>query len=144
MSNESLFMGTKMSDVKPTLNEQEKAVCLAVYNILDGFTDLQKTITAQSIKSFLLVCLDEGNGSTEYAERLGVNASIMTRYLLDWSERNRAREEGFNFIQQNRDTFDLRRQQAILKPPGKTMVHKMVRNIAAACRVLATASPGKP
>lgn len=125
-------MGTKMADVTPTLTEEEREFCLAAYNFLDAFTDLQPTMTAQTIKAFLLVCIDEGKGSTDYAARLGVSPSIMTRYLLDWGERNRAREEGFGFIRQTRDTFDLRRQQALLTPPGRTMVHKLIRSVRTA------------
>jgi DNA-binding MarR family transcriptional regulator len=44
--------------------------------------------------------------------------------LLDIGDRNRAREEGFGWITQERDKFDLRRHAASVTPVGRALLNK--------------------
>jgi hypothetical protein len=55
-----------------------------------------------------------------------VSPTVMTRHLLDIGDRNRAREEGFGLVTQERDKFDLRRTHTIGTPFGKATMHKIM------------------
>jgi hypothetical protein len=48
----------------------------------------------------------------------------MTRHLLDIGDRNRAREEGFRWVTQERDTFDLRRHATRVTPSGRALLNR--------------------
>jgi DNA-binding MarR family transcriptional regulator len=80
----------------------------------------------QYVYTFLLVATDEGKGGTEYAQKVGVSPTAMTRHLLDIGDRNRALEHGFGLITQERDRHDLRRHHARVTPQGKALMNRIV------------------
>ena len=116
----------KMSEFKPTLNEEEKAYARALMSALEPFRDIRSTMPLQYVYAFLQVATEEGKGVTEYARNAGVSVTVMTRHLLDIGERNRARDDGFGLISQERDQHDLRRHHAKITPTGKALMHKIV------------------
>lgn len=125
-------LGARMSnDFKPTLNEEERAYARALLAALEPFAADRQTMPLQYVLSFLRVCSDEGEGSTEYARRTGISPTVMTRHLLDIGERNRAREEGFGWISQERDKHDLRRHAAKVSLPGRALLNKSKNAILA-------------
>lgn len=125
-------LGAKMSsDFKPTLNDEERAYARALLAALEPFVADRKTMPMQYIMSFLRVCIEEGEGSTEYARRADISPTVMTRHLLDIGERNRAREEGFGWISQERDKHDLRRHTAKVTNPGRALLNKSKNAILA-------------
>jgi DNA-binding MarR family transcriptional regulator len=113
-----------MSDFKPTLTDDERAFARALMTCLEQFTYDRQTMPLQYVISFLRVCSEEGHGSVEYAKRAGISPTVMTRHLLDIGERNRARGEGFGWITQERDKFDLRRHAASVTPVGRALLNK--------------------
>jgi DNA-binding MarR family transcriptional regulator len=115
-----------MSEFKPTLNEEERAYARALMLALEPFRALRPTMPLQYVYTFLQVATEEGKGVTEYANSAGISPTVMTRHLLDIGERNRAREEGFGLIVQERDKNDLRRHFARITPTGKALMHKIV------------------
>lgn len=115
--------------LKSTLNAEEKAFARAMLLALEAFTEDRHTMPLQYVISFLRVAADEGQGSVEYAKRAGISPTVMTRHLLDIGERNRNREEGFGWISQERDKFDLRRHAAKVTPVGRTLLHKAMNAI---------------
>jgi DNA-binding MarR family transcriptional regulator len=126
--------GATMSDFKPTLSQEEKATARALYMALQQFTALRPTMPLQYVMTYLLVAMEEGKGVTELAKIAEVPPTVMTRHLLDIGDRNRAREEGFGLISQERDRNDLRRTHAKFTPKGKALLHRMMTALKTAPR----------
>lgn len=120
-----------MSDFKPTLNDEERAFARALLSALEPFVADRQTMPIQYVMSFLRVAAEEGEGSTEYARRAGISPTVMTRHLLDIGDRNRAREEGFGWIAQERDKHDLRRHAAKVTHVGRALLNKSKNAILA-------------
>lgn len=123
------FTGTARmpSTKKPrTLSDDEVAAATAAYLALKNFTELRPTMPLQYVMTFLQVCMEEGLGTMEYAQRAEVPPTVMTRHLLDIGDRNRAREEGFGLVTQERDRNDLRRHAARITPKGKALIHRFM------------------
>lgn len=125
---------TRMSDFKPSLTSDDKAVARALYLALKPFVAARSTIPSQLILAFLQVCMDEGLGVTDYARKADVAPTVMTRYLLDLAERNRVGEEGFGWITQERDVNDLRRHHARLTPKGLALLNQVKHAIRTALK----------
>lgn len=115
------------SKFKPTLSEEERAFCRALRLALEPFRQLNPSMPLSYIVAFLEVATEEGQGVSEYAAKLGVPPSVMTRNLLDIGDRNRQREEGYGLITQERDLFDLRKHNAKVTPKGHTLTRAFIR-----------------
>lgn len=125
--------GDRMSSkFKPTLSDEERAAARALRLALQNFTALRPTMPLQYVMTFLLVAEMEGKGVQEYADINGVSQTVMTRHLLDIGERNRAREEGFGLITQERDPLDLRRHHARVTVKGKGIMHRIMQALKTA------------
>lgn len=126
-------LGVPMSsEFKPSLSVEERAAMRALYLALKEFTALRPTMPLQYVLTFLLVATEEGKGVTEYAKMNEVSPTVMTRHLLDIGDRNRAREEGFGLITQERDPIDLRRHHARITPKGKGIAHRIMQALKTA------------
>ena len=127
--------GTRMpTKFEPTLTKEEIAAARALYLALKNFTTERKTMPLQYVMTFLQVCMDEGKGVMEYAERAEVPPTVMTRHLLDIGDLNRAREQGFGLVTQERDVNDLRRHRARVTPKGKALMHRMMEALRTSVR----------
>ena len=88
----------------------------------------------QYVIAYLLVAMDEGKSVTDYADIAEVPLTVMTRHLLDIGDRNRARENGFGLVTQDRDAHDLRRRRARGTPQGKALMHEIKQALKTAPR----------
>jgi DNA-binding MarR family transcriptional regulator len=111
---------------KPTLSEEERAALRALYLALKPFRDINPSMPLSYITAYLLVGMEEGKGVAEYAAKVDISPTVMTRNLLDIGDRNRQREEGYGLITQERDLFDLRKHNAKVTPKGKAIAHHVV------------------
>lgn len=123
---------TMVSKFERTLSDEEIAAARALLIALKNFKAIRPTMPLQYVLTFLEVCVDEGKGVLEYAERAEVPPTVMTRHLLDIGDRNRAREDGFGLITQERDKLDLRRHHARLTTKGKALMHRMMQALKTA------------
>lgn len=114
--------------VRPSLSEDEIDDLRKLFLALKPFFDLEHPVLpAAYIKAALLVATDEGLTVSEYADKAGVSATVMTRNLLDIGQINRRREEGLQLVEQVRDPFDLRKHRAKLTPQGRKLMHDVLR-----------------
>jgi DNA-binding MarR family transcriptional regulator len=111
---------------KPTLSDEERAAVEALYVALKPFRDLNPSMPLSYITAMLLVGMEEGKGVAEYAAKINISPTVMTRNLLDIGDRNRQREEGYGLVTQQRDLFDLRKHNAKVTPKGKALVHEVM------------------
>ena len=115
------------NQIKPSLSEDERAQLRTLYLALKPFRDLDHPQLPMSyVTAALLIALDEGLGASEYADKLGVSVSVMTRNILDIGERNRQRGDGLGLVTQERDLLDLRKHRSRLTPRGKKLMHDIL------------------
>jgi DNA-binding MarR family transcriptional regulator len=121
---------TDMAHFRQSLNSEEKEKLQVLLQALEPFRDLRGTMPLQYVVAFLLVALEEGEGTTEYARRAGVAQSVMSRHLLDIGDRNRHMEEGFKLVTQRQDPLNLSKHQNMLTDKGRGLAHKIVRALS--------------
>ena len=119
---------------KPTLSEQEQDAARALLLALKPFRELSPVMPLNYVIAFLTVAAEEGHGVADYAGRLEISPTVMTRNLLDIGDRNRHKEPGLGLIAQDRDLFDLRKHNARVTPKGRTMVHTIMMSLKSYCR----------
>lgn len=118
------------STTKQSLDNNEKAPLKGFLAACEPFDNIRHTMPLQYIRAFLLVALEEGLGVNEYAQRSGVSQSVMSRHLLDLGERNRYMKAGFGLLTQRPDPLELRKQQTFLTDKGRTIAHRIIRELS--------------
>lgn len=117
------------SSFKPTLSEEQREYARTLRLALEPFRQINPSMPLSYIIALLEVSLDEGKGVAEYAAKLGLSPTVMTRNLLDIGDRNRQREEGYGLITQERDLFDLRKHNAKITPKGLALTNAYIRGL---------------
>lgn len=115
--------------MKPTLNDTDRAKLNTLVRSLSTFRLLSERMPLNYVMSFLAVALEEGQSVTDYAERLGLSMSTMSRHLLDIGERNRTMEPGHGLVTYRPDPLELRKHQYFLTPKGKTLLGQLLREL---------------
>lgn len=119
---------------KPTLSEEERDAARALLLALKPFRTLNPVMPLNYVIAFLTVAAEEGQGVAEYAGKLDISPTVMTRNLLDIGDRNRHKEAGMGLISQDRDLFDLRKHNARVTPKGRALVHTIMTSLKSYCR----------
>jgi DNA-binding MarR family transcriptional regulator len=116
--------------IKQSLSEGQKANLNRGMNFIQAFRKVRHTMPISHAFAFLTVALDEGLGVNEYAERLNVSQTVMTRWLFDIGQQNRSREPGYELVTQRSDPLDLRKHQTFLTDKGRALAHELIRVIS--------------
>ncbi len=111
---------------KPSFTEEERVYLRALLIALRLFIKAKPTLPLSYVITALTVALDENEGVAEYAEKCNMSPTVMTRHLLDLGERNRLKEPGLGWIQQERDLFDLRKHRARFTSQGAALFRSVV------------------
>lgn len=115
-----------VTSFKPTLSEEERAAARTLFLALKPFRDVNPSMPLSYITAMLLVAMEEGKAVSEYAAKVNISPTVMTRNLLDIGDRNRQREEGYGLITQERDIYDLRKHNAKITAKGKALLHHVL------------------
>jgi len=92
---------------KQSFTDQEKDEARCLMAALRNFSALRGTMPLQYVMAYLQIVSDEGRSVTEYAAKLGVAQSVMSRHILDIGPRNRhASGAGFNLVEQGVNPVD--------------------------------------
>jgi DNA-binding MarR family transcriptional regulator len=83
----------------------------------------------QYVVTFLLVSLDQGRSVADYARKLGVSPSVMSRHLLDIGDRNRHMTEGFGLVTMRKNPENERENQYFLTDKGRAIYQQLVRRL---------------
>lgn len=116
-----------MTDSNFSLSGDERVQLMKLFAALDGFNEIRDTMPLQYVRSFLLVCLNEGSGVSEIGKLANVSQSVASRHLLDLGEFDRYGKPGLNLVAQEVDPLSRRRHKVKLKPAGATLARRMVR-----------------
>lgn len=114
---------------KPSFTDEERAYLRALQLALKQILKAKPTIPLSYVVTALSVALDENKGVAEYAEDCSMSPTVMTRHLLDLGERNRLKEPGLGWIQQERDLFDLRKHRARFTSIGAALFRDIVNTL---------------
>lgn len=126
-SGGTMFTPTNVS--KHRLDKNEEAHADVLMDVLDSFRRLRATMPLQYVVTLLAVARDEGKSVGEYARKLGISPSVMSRHLLDIGERNRHMEDGFGLVTFRPNPRNLREHEYYLTPKGYQLVQQIVRKM---------------
>jgi DNA-binding MarR family transcriptional regulator len=121
-----------MSSFDQSVPDDKKAVLLGMLKALEPFFELNSTMPLQYVTAFLEVAANEGQTVSEYAKKLGVSQSLMTRYLADIGETNRHHEPGHDLVVAKRDVMDRRTKRNQLTAKGQHLVGQLSEALAKA------------
>jgi DNA-binding MarR family transcriptional regulator len=94
---------------------------------MEAFRAIRRLMPLQHAYAFLLVALEQGLSVSEYATRVGVTQSVMTRILFSLASSSQGRAPGYKLVQQTTDLEDPRRTQTFLTGKGKVLVREILR-----------------
>jgi DNA-binding MarR family transcriptional regulator len=112
-----------------SLREHDLDNLNVLLNVLDIFRDVRSTMPLQYVVTFLAVAADEGKPVGEYARKLNVVPSVMSRHLLDIGPRNRHMKEGFGLVVGRPNPMNLREHEYYLSPQGHALLQRVLRNM---------------
>jgi DNA-binding MarR family transcriptional regulator len=119
-------------DRRQSFGAVEKRKLGAFLTAHDPFRAIRQTMPMQYVVTFLLVCLEEGKGVTEYAQQAGVPQSVMSRHLLDLGDKARDGTPGFGLVTLRQDPLNLRRHQCLLTDKGRAVGYNILRALGGA------------
>lgn len=116
--------------MRPTVQEGEAETLKRLMRSLGVFKLLNDTMPLQYVLTFLAVATDEGKGVKDYADKMGVNNTTMSRHLLDLGPRNRKMEEGFGLVQYRASPLELRKHEYYITPKGRQLLTHLLKEMA--------------
>ncbi len=118
-----------MSDDLST-EPNDKRLIQGLLQALDTFMKLRGHIPLQELIVFLHVALDEGNESIEYAHRLKVPRSVLSRVAHDLADRTRGGGPGLGLIEfKHRGSNLYNRKPIFLTKKGRSVVAAILRRL---------------
>jgi DNA-binding MarR family transcriptional regulator len=95
--------------------------------LLEAFRAIRRLMPLQHAYAFVQVALEQGLGVSEYAKRVGVTQSVMTRILFSLASSSQGRGPGYGLVQQAIDLENPRRTQSFLTAKGKVLMREIAR-----------------
>ena len=94
-----------------------------MYDTLGRLTEADPQMTIQSLRTFLLVAMNEGASLKELADRIGLPQASTGRYLQDLSDSGRLmagkRKASMGLVRSEVDPNEMRRKMFTLTPKGR-------------------------
>lgn len=113
--------------MKPLMKDDELKSLVKLTRALTTFKIVNEKMPLQYVLSFLAVATDEGKGVLEYANKLNVSNSTMSRHLLDIGPRNRNMEPGYGLVQYRANPMELRKHEYYVTPKGRQLLTHIIR-----------------
>jgi DNA-binding MarR family transcriptional regulator len=98
---------------------------------VDLFADLESNMPLQMLRTFVVVALNEGAGTVELAREAGLNASVMSRHIGDWTKTDRYGKPSHDFIEQHNNPTDRRNRLSFLTANGRSFLRRVPRMLRA-------------
>src|SRR5712664_182373 len=109
------------------LRLEDKVKLQGILHVLDLFSNLDRDMPLQMIRTMLLVCIKEGQGPNEVSRELGVANAVSSRHLSDLGEIDRYHNDGYNLVEQRVDVTDRRYRRSYLTAKGVTFRNELLR-----------------
>lgn len=108
-------------------SEDEQFALRKCLLLLETFRAIRRLMPLQHAYAFLVVALEEGLSVSEYAKRVGVTQSVMTRILFSLASSSQGRGPGYRLVQQAIDLENPRQTQTFLTAKGKVLMREIAR-----------------
>jgi hypothetical protein len=96
----------------------------AFYQALKPFYGVRRDMMLPYVQTFTLVAMEPGLCSAEYAQRADVSQTVMTRYLIDISDRMSLMGPGCGLVTR---TEEEGQKKYSLTEKGQELAHEMMR-----------------
>ncbi len=87
---------------------------------------ISPVVPVQIVQAFMAVALNEGLSLTEIAQSCGGNLSTASRHIIDLSDRNRKKEQGYGLVYRTEDAMEIRKNNYFLTPKGKLLASQLI------------------
>ena len=118
-----------MSHFHQSVPDDEKAALIRLLKALEPFHELNPNMPLQYVTAFLHVATNEGLNVSEYARKLDISQSLMTRHLADIGKTNRYHKPGFGLVVAENDVMDRRTKRNRLSAKGQSLVGELARSL---------------
>jgi DNA-binding MarR family transcriptional regulator len=108
------------------ITADDKKTLKSASALLKAFHEAHPLMSFQMAHTFIAVALDEGKSMSEYALKLGLPQSTVSRHLLDLGPRNRKKGPGLELLRPERDPEDFRRWTQHLTPKGRELIRRVI------------------
>jgi DNA-binding MarR family transcriptional regulator len=112
---------------KLLLEDAEKVE--ALIRVIDIFREYDTAFPASYIAAFLLVAMNPGKGSSEYARDLGLAQAVTSRLMLEIGQKSRTGEEGLGLLDSSPDGQDLRVRRVFLTNKGRGLLRRVLADM---------------
>jgi hypothetical protein len=96
----------------------------AFYKALKPFYGVRRDMMLPYVQTFTLVAMEPGLCSAEYAQRADVSQTVMTRYLIDISDRMSLMGPGCGLLTRTEEDGQ---KKYSLTEKGQELAHEMMR-----------------
>jgi DNA-binding MarR family transcriptional regulator len=101
----------------------------SLMEITRAFRDLSPTFPVAYMHAYLAICLNPGEGASEYMRELEVSQPVASRIILALGVKSRRGEEGMQLVDAATDPIDLRRKRTYLTAKGKGLFTTIKRQL---------------
>jgi len=111
------------------IRDRQTTVASKLLIALDPFFEFRGTMPARAIQAFLCVAEKPGLSVAEYAKRVGISPTTMSRFLLDLGERNRDGDEGHGLVDGKENILNRRERLYHLSLKGQALLIKIADRV---------------
>jgi hypothetical protein len=111
------------------LTEDEEKALRKIRKIIQIVREIDGQFPLAYLETFLVACLHQGTGPSDYAKELGSIAPIVSRALIDMGSRHRYRDEGYKLLDRQYSAVSARNQEYFLTPGGKALMRKLAKTM---------------
>jgi DNA-binding MarR family transcriptional regulator len=116
----------------PSITRADKRIIQSLLSALEPLSNIRDPrgpVTLRLATAFLAVASNEGQGLNEYARRLGIDRSVMSRYIHNLADRARNGDPGLGLISIDEGRRPNRQQEIFLTKKGHAVARAMQRSL---------------
>src|SRR5450631_565164 len=115
-----------MTSATESIAPEARATLAGILRVLGLFQNLDRNISVESIKTLLLIALNENKSVNDYARMAGVGGGPMSRRIGDFGELDRNLNPGLQLVESRPDPLDRRLTLVRLTNQGRAFVNRVV------------------
>jgi DNA-binding MarR family transcriptional regulator len=119
----------------PSITWADQRVIQSVLLALEPLSNIRGPfgpVPLRLVTAFLAVASNEGQGLNEYARQLGIDRSVMSRFIHDLADRARTGDPGLGLISIDEGRRPNRQQEIFLTKKGQAVARTMLRSLPSA------------
>jgi DNA-binding MarR family transcriptional regulator len=120
-------MGSNLS-----ITRADKRIIQSLLLALEPLSNIRRSrgpVLLRLATAFLVVASNEGQGLNEYARRLGIDRSVMSRFIHELADRSRNGGPGLGLVSIDEGARPNRQQEISLTKKGRAVARTMQRSL---------------